>query len=500
MNFPILSIIIFLPLIGVLFILLNSGDEIKVKKTSFRVSLLTSLLVFIMSLFLWLQFDNTTKDFQFVENKKWIVDFVNYRVGVDGISILFVVLTAFITPICIIATYNSVTNRTKDFFIALLVMETMMLGVFCSLDLFIFYLFFEAGLIPMFLIVGIWGGIRRVYAAFKFFLYTLFGSVFMLVAIIFIYLETGTTDIQTILSFNIDQKYQYWLWLGFFASFAVKTPMWPVHTWLPDAHVEAPTSGSVILAAILLKMAGYGFIRFSLGFFPIASAYFAPLIFALSIVAVIYTSLVALMQKDMKKLIAYSSVAHMGFVTIGIFAFNSQGIEGSIFQMISHGIVSAALFLCVGVVYDRMHTREISEYGGVVNTMPRYSVIFLVFILAGLGLPGTSGFVGEFLVLIGAFKANYLVAFFAATGVVLSACYSLWLYRRVIFGAVANDNVKLLKEINKTELATLLPLVFLTILLGVFPNIILDTISVSVENVISVYNEKLLILKQASIK
>ena len=453
-----------------------------------------------MSLFLWLQFDNTTKDFQFIENKKWIVDFINYRVGVDGISILFVVLTAFITPICIVATYNSVTNRTKDFFIALLVMETMMLGVFCSLDLFIFYLFFEAGLIPMFLIVGIWGGIRRVYAAFKFFLYTLFGSVFMLVAIIFIYLETGTTDIQTILSFNIEQKYQYWLWLGFFASFAVKTPMWPVHTWLPDAHVEAPTSGSVILAAILLKMAGYGFIRFSLGFFPIASAYFAPLIFALSIVAVIYTSLVALMQKDMKKLIAYSSVAHMGFVTIGIFAFNSQGIEGSIFQMISHGIVSAALFLCVGVVYDRMHTREISEYGGVVNTMPRYSVIFLVFILAGLGLPGTSGFVGEFLVLIGAFKANYLVAFFAATGVVLSACYSLWLYRRVIFGAVANDNVKLLKEINKTELATLLPLVFLTILLGVFPNIILDTISVSVENVISVYNEKILILKQASIK
>jgi NADH-quinone oxidoreductase subunit M len=500
MNFPILSIIIFLPLIGVLFILLNSGDEIKVKKTSFRVSLLTSLLVFIMSLFLWLQFDNTTKDFQFVENKKWIVDFINYRVGVDGISILFVVLTAFITPICIVATYNSVTNRTKDFFIALLVMETMMLGVFCSLDLFIFYLFFEAGLIPMFLIVGIWGGIRRVYAAFKFFLYTLFGSVFMLVAIIFIYLESGTTDIQAILSFNIDQKYQYWLWLGFFASFAVKTPMWPVHTWLPDAHVEAPTSGSVILAAILLKMAGYGFIRFSLGFFPIASAYFAPLIFALSIVAVIYTSLVALMQKDMKKLIAYSSVAHMGFVTIGIFAFNSQGIEGSIFQMISHGIVSAALFLCVGVVYDRMHTREISEYGGVVNTMPRYSVIFLVFILAGLGLPGTSGFVGEFLVLIGAFKANYLVAFFAATGVVLSACYSLWLYRRVIFGTIANDNVKLLKEINKTELVTLLPLVFLTILLGIFPNIILDTISVSVENVISTYNEKILILKQASIK
>ena len=500
MNLPILTIIIFLPLIGVLFILLTKGDEKKVNKICFNVSLLTSFLVFILSLLLWNNFDPNSAEFQFIEEQPWIGNVIKYKVGVDGISILFVVLTSFVTPICIIATSNSVKFRQKDFFIALLLMETMMLGVFCSLDIFIFYLFFEAGLIPMFLIVGIWGGIRRVYAAFKFFLYTLFGSVFMLVAIIFIYLETGTTDIQTILSFNIDQKYQYWLWLGFFASFAVKTPMWPVHTWLPDAHVEAPTSGSVILAAILLKMAGYGFIRFSLGFFPIASAYFAPLIFALSIVAVIYTSLVALMQKDMKKLIAYSSVAHMGFVTIGIFAFNSQGIEGSIFQMISHGIVSAALFLCVGVVYDRMHTREISEYGGVVNTMPRYSVIFLVFILAGLGLPGTSGFVGEFLVLIGAFKANYLVAFFAATGVVLSACYSLWLYRRVIFGAVANDNVKLLKEINKTELATLLPLVFLTILLGVFPNIILDTISVSVENVISVYNEKLLILKQASIK
>jgi len=500
MNLPILTIIIFLPLIGVFFLLISKGDEEKVNKISFNISLLTSLLVFILSLVLWKNFDHTTADFQFLEEKQWIVNFIKYKVGVDGVSILFVVLTAFITPICIIATHNSVKVRKKDFFLALLLMETMMLGVFCSLDLFIFYLFFEAGLIPMFLIIGIWGGIRRVYSAFKFFLYTLLGSIFMLIAIIFIYLKSGTTDIQALLKFDIAQSYQYWLWLGFFTSFAVKTPMWPVHTWLPDAHVEAPTSGSVILAAILLKMAGYGFIRFSLGLFPVASSYFAPLIFSLSIIAIIYTSLVALMQKDMKKLIAYSSVAHMGFVTIGIFAFNSQGIEGGIFQMISHGIVSAALFLCVGVVYDRMHTREISDYGGVVNTMPRYSVIFMIFILAGLGLPGTSGFVGEFLVLVGVFKSNYLVSFLAATGVVLSACYSLWLYRRVVFGEITNDNVKALKDINGLELATLLPLVFLTIILGIFPNIILDTISVSVENIVSVYNSKIAILNNVIVK
>ncbi len=490
MGLPILTIIIFLPLIGVFFLLFNN-DEAKSNQISFNVSFLTSILVFILSLVLWFNFDPSSSQFQFVEEKKWIVNFIKYKVGVDGISILFVVLTAFITPICIIATSNSVKVRKKDFFIALLLMETMMLGVFCSLDLFIFYLFFEAGLIPMFLIIGIWGGIRRVYSAFKFFLYTLLGSIFMLIAIIFIYQQSGTTDIEALLKYEIATKYQYWLWLGFFTSFAVKTPMWPVHTWLPDAHVEAPTSGSVILAAILLKMAGYGFIRFSIGFFPIASEYFAPLIFSLSIIAIIYTSLVALMQKDMKKLIAYSSVAHMGFVTIGIFAFNSQGLEGGIFQMISHGIVSAALFLCVGVVYDRMHTREISDYGGVVNTMPNYSIIFMIFILAGLGLPGTSGFVGEFLVLVGAFKTNYLVSFFAATGVVLSACYSLWLYRRVVFGEVSNDNVKSLKDINKHELATLLPLVFLAIILGIFPNIILDTISVSVDNIVTVYNSKI---------
>ena len=499
MGLPILTIIIFLPLIGVFFLLFNN-DEAKSNQISFNVSFLTSILVFILSLVLWFNFDPSSSQFQFVEEKKWIVNFIKYKVGVDGISILFVVLTAFITPICIIATSNSVKVRKKDFFIALLLMETMMLGVFCSLDLFIFYLFFEAGLIPMFLIIGIWGGIRRVYSAFKFFLYTLVGSIFMLIAIIFIYQQSGTTDIEALLKYEIVTKYQYWLWIGFFTSFAVKTPMWPVHTWLPDAHVEAPTSGSVILAAILLKMAGYGFIRFSIGFFPVASEYFAPLIFSLSIIAIIYTSLVALMQKDMKKLIAYSSVAHMGFVTIGIFAFNSQGLEGGIFQMISHGIVSAALFLCVGVVYDRMHTREISDYGGVVNTMPNYSIIFMIFILAGLGLPGTSGFVGEFLVLVGAFKINYLVSFFAATGVVLSACYSLWLYRRVVFGEVSNDNVKSLKDINKHELATLLPLVFLAIILGIFPNIILDTISVSVDNIVTVYNSKISTFQATIIK
>ena len=500
MNLPILTIIIFLPLIGVLFILLTKGDEKKVNQICFNVSLLTSLLVFILTLLLWNNFDPSSAEFQFIEEQPWIGNVIKYKVGVDGISILFVVLTSFVTPICIIATSNSVKFRQKDFFIALLLMETMMLGVFCSLDIFIFYLFFEAGLIPMFLIIGIWGGIRRVYSAFKFFLYTLLGSVFMLIAIIFIYLKAGTTDIQELLKFDIDAKYQYWLWLGFFTSFAVKTPMWPVHTWLPDAHVEAPTSGSVILAAILLKMAGYGFIRFSIGFFPVASHYFAPLIFTLSIIGIIYTSLVALMQKDMKKLIAYSSVAHMGFVTIGIFAFNSQGIEGSIFQMISHGIVSAALFLSVGVIYDRMHTREIADYGGVVNTMPKYSIFFMVFILASLGLPGTSGFVGEFLVLIGVFKVNYLVSLLAATGVVLSACYSLWLYRRVVFGDVTNDNVRSLKDINKFEVMTLLPLLILTIVLGIFPNIILDTISTSVENVVTIYNSKISLLNQTNIK
>jgi len=484
-DLPILSLTIALPLVGVIFLLLVSGTEESVKKTSGTVALLTSMVTFLASIYLWMNFSYTSDGFQFIEEKKWIFDFVNYKVGIDGMSLAFILLTTFITPICILATINSVKVRVKEFLIALLLMETLMLGVFCSLDLFIFYLFFEAGLIPMFLIIGIWGGERRVYSAFKFFLYTLFGSIFMLVSIIFIYFDAGTLDVSKLVNLQINKDYQKFLWLGFFASFAVKTPMWPVHTWLPDAHVEAPTAGSVILAAILLKMAGYGFIRFSLGMFPDASIYFAPLIFALSIIAIIYTSLVALIQKDMKKLIAYSSVAHMGFVTIGIFVFNKQGIEGSIFQMISHGVVSAALFLCVGVVYDRLHTREIDNYGGVVNVMPKYAIMFMIFILGSLGLPGTSGFVGEILVLIGSFKYNYLVAFFAATGVVLSACYSLWLYRRVVFGEIKNEKIKGLLDLNKNEILILTPLIVMTILLGFYPSIVLDMISTSVNATIN---------------
>ena len=488
MNLPILTIITFLPLIGVFFILFNKGEEERVGKISFHVSLLTSLLVFVLSLFLWFSFDKTISSFQFVEEKKWIIDFVKYKVGVDGISILFVVLTAFITPICIVATYNSVKFRKKDFFIALLVMETMMIGVFCSLDLFLFYLFFEAGLIPMFLIIGIWGGIRRVYAAFKFFLYTLLGSVFMLIAIIFIYMETGTTDVESLLALDIPVQFQYLLWLGFFASFAVKTPMWPVHTWLPDAHVEAPTSGSVILAAILLKMAGYGFIRFSLGLFPVASDFFSPLIFSLSIIAIVYTSLVALVQKDMKKLIAYSSVAHMGFVTIGIFAFNAQGIEGSIFQMISHGLVSAALFLCVGIIYDRMHSRLIATYGGLVSVIPKYSILFMLFTLAALGLPGTSGFIGEFLILMGAFKDNFLVAVIASLGVIFGAAYMLWLYRRVVFGKIVNKDLLKMTDLDNSEKLILWSLAIPVLFFGFYPEPIINTIEVSVKDLIEMYN------------
>ena len=482
-EIPILTLTTFLPLIGVFFLMFIKGEESFVNKTSGYVALLTSGIVFLSSIFILANFNYSNPDFQFVEQQDWIFNFVNYKVGVDGISLSFILLTTFITPICILATINSVKIRLREFLIALLLMETMMIGVFCSLDLFIFYLFFEAGLIPMFLIIGIWGGERRVYSAFKFFLYTLFGSVFMLISIIFIYFDAGTLDVEKLLNIQINKDYQKYLWLGFFASFAVKTPMWPVHTWLPDAHVEAPTSGSVILAAILLKMAGYGFIRFSLGLFPDASIYFGPLVFTLSIIAIIYTSLVALVQKDMKKLIAYSSVAHMGFVTIGIFVFNQEGIEGSIFQMISHGIISSALFLCVGVIYDRMHTRQISEYGGVVNVMPKYAIMFMVFTLGSLGLPGTSGFIGEILVLIGSFKYNYWIAFFAASGVILSACYSLWLYRRVVFGKILNSKIQNLVDLTKTEYLILTPLLIMTIVLGFYPALVLDLISPSVEKI-----------------
>jgi len=487
MNFPILSSIILLPTIGAIFILFAKSSNDKYQSIKY-VALFISLANFLLSLYLWHIFDKTSVDFQFLENREWLAGFVNYKVGVDGISILFIILTTFITPICIISVNETIKHKLKEFLIAILVMETFMLGVFCSLDLVVFYLFFEAGLIPMFLIIGIWGGQRRVYSAFKFFLYTLLGSVLMLIAIISIYWIAGTTDVERLFEIGIDAKYQNLLWLAFFSSFAVKTPMWPVHTWLPDAHVEAPTAGSVLLAAILLKMAGYGFIRFSLGLFPIASEYFVPLIYTLSLIAIVYTSLVALMQEDMKKLIAYSSVAHMGFVTLGIFTMTEQGIEGSIFQMISHGLVSAALFLCVGVVYERHHTRLISKYGGLVSIMPRYAIVFMVFTLAAIGLPGTSGFVGEFLVLMGTFKKNFLVATIASLGVILGAAYMLWLYKRIIFGEIVNEDLKSMLDLKRFEILILFSLVIPIIFFGFYPEPLMNSIEASVENVLDMYN------------
>jgi len=487
MNFPILSAIIFIPLIGAFFIFVTKGVQKNVEKNSKYVAIFSSLTNFLLSIFLWYSFDTTTADFQFVEKKKWMEGFINFQLGVDGISILFILLTTFIAPVCIFSAIHSIKFKIKEFLIAILVMETLMLGVFCSLDLVIFYLFFEGGLIPMFLIIGIWGGPKRVYSAFKFFLFTLLGSVLMLVAIISIYWITGTSDVIKLLDIRIPTEYQYLLWLAFFSSFAVKLPMWPVHTWLPDAHVEAPTAGSVILAAILLKMAGYGFLRFSLGLFPVASDYFTPLIFTLSIMAIIYTSLVALMQEDMKKLIAYSSVAHMGFVTLGIFSLTKQGLEGSIIQMISHGLISAALFLCVGVVYDRFHSRMISSYGGLVNIMPKYSLVFIIFVLAALGLPGTSGFVGEFLVLVGVLQKNILVAILASLGVILAAAYMLWLYKRVIFGKITNSEIKIMSDLNKTEIYIFSSLAFLILFFGVYPEPLFNTIDISVNNLIENY-------------
>ncbi len=485
MNFPILSTLIFLPLISSFFIFLSKGREDN--SSAIYISLFSSLGTFLLSLFLWHSLDIKTTDFQFVEEKSWINNFIKFKLGVDGISILFIVLTTFITPICIISCINSITDRVKEFLIAILVLETFMIGVFCSLDLVIFYLFFEGGLIPMFLIIGVWGGSRRVYSAFKFFLFTLLGSVLMLVAIIVIYWLTGTTDITQIYEIKIPKEYQNLLWLAFLSSFAVKMPMWPVHTWLPDAHVEAPTAGSVILAAILLKMAGYGFLRFSIPMFPYASEFFTPLIYSLSIIAIIYTSLVALMQEDMKKLIAYSSVAHMGYVTLGIFTFTKQGIEGSIYQMISHGLISAALFLCVGVVYDRLHSRLISTYGGLVNYLPKYSFLFLIFALAALGLPGTTGFLGEFLILTGTFQKSYLAAMLATLGVVLGAAYMLWLTKRVIFGISKNPKIETLSDVNKSEIIMLVTLAFFVIFFGFYPTPLIETFSTSVNGLIDNY-------------
>jgi len=487
MNFPILSAIIFIPLIGAFFILLTKGSQNNVEKNSKYVAVFSSSVNLLLSLFLWFSFDYQTHEFQFVEEKNWIDGFISFKLGIDGISILFILLTTFITPICVFSIINSIKFKVKEFLIAILLMETLMLGVFCSLDLVIFYLFFEGGLIPMFLIIGIWGGSKRVYSAFKFFLYTLLGSVLMLIAIISIYWITGTTDVVKLLDIKIPIEYQYLLWLAFFSSFAVKLPMWPVHTWLPDAHVEAPTAGSVILAAILLKMAGYGFMRFSLGLFPIASDYFTPLIFTLSIIAIIYTSLVALMQDDMKKLIAYSSVAHMGFVTIGIFSITKQGLEGSIIQMISHGLISAALFLCVGVLYDRFNSRMISSYGGLINVMPKYSLVLMIFTLAALGLPGTSGFIGEFLVLVGVFQKNILVAVLASLGIIFAAAYMLWLYGRVIFGKLVNSDLKGMLDLNKIEIYIFTSLAFLILFFGFYPEPLFKTIDVSINNLINNY-------------
>ena len=479
LSLPILSIIIFLPLVGVALLSLINSTTANGERNLKQTALWIVCLNFIVSIAMLINFDQSDPNFQFTESYFWLNSGISYHLGVDGISILLIILTTFLMPFCILASFESIKVSLKEYLIAFLILETLMIGVFCSLDLVLFYLFFEGGLIPMFLIIGIWGGERRVYATFKFFLFTLAGSVFMLLAIIAIYMETGTTNITYLLQFDLAPSLQYIFWLAFFASFAVKIPMWPVHTWLPDAHVEAPTAGSVILAGVLLKMAGYGFIRFSLGIFPIASSYFAPFIFTLSIIAIIYASLVALVQTDMKKLIAYSSVAHMGFVTLGIFTFTLQGIEGAIIQMLSHGIISAALFLCVGVVYDRIHTREIDRYGGLVNRMPIYAFAFMIFIMGSIGLPGTSGFVGEFLVLLSIFSVNTYFAVFATSGVVLAAAYSLWLYRKVIFGSLIKDDLQDILDLSYREMIILFPLAFLTIFFGFYPQPLIDIIEPS---------------------
>jgi len=479
-DWPILSTVTFLPLVGAFLILLIRDDGASARRNIRNVALLTTAFTFILSLFIWIGFDYSVPGFQMVEKREWLDSGISYHMGVDGISMLFVILTTFLMPFCILASWEAIDSRVKEYMIAFLILETLMIGVFCALDIVLFYVFFEAGLIPMFIIIGVWGGKRRVYASFKFFLYTLAGSVLMLLAMMAMFWQAGTTDIPTLLTHVFPVQMQFWLWIAFFASFAVKMPMWPVHTWLPDAHVEAPTAGSVILAGILLKMGGYGFLRFSLPMFPVASAELAPFIFTLSVVAIIYTSLVAMMQDDIKKLIAYSSVAHMGFVTMGIFAMNEQGVQGAIFQMLSHGLVSGALFLCVGVIYDRMHTREIAAYGGLVNNMPKYAVAFMVFTMANVGLPGTSGFVGEFLTLLAAFQVNTWVAFFATTGVILSAAYALWLYRRVIFGALTKESLKGLTDLSLREKTILYPLVALVIFFGIYPSALIDTTTASV--------------------
>jgi len=490
-SWPILSVTTFLPIVGALFIIMLRGNDPAGDRNARWIALWTTLVTLAVSLVLVWRFDAGSAEFQFVERHPWLGGAIIYQMGVDGISLPFVILTTALMPICIIASWQAIESRVKEYMIAFLVLETLMVGTFTALDLVLFYLFFEGGLIPMFLIIGVWGGPRRVYASFKFFLYTLLGSVLMLLAIMAMYWEAGTTDMVALVRHDFSRSLQTWAWLAFLASFAVKLPMWPVHTWLPDAHVEAPTAGSVILAAILLKMGGYGFLRFSLPMFPAASQDFAPLIFVLSVVAIIYTSLVALMQEDVKKLIAYSSVAHMGFVTMGIFTATTQGIAGGIFQMISHGIVSGALFLCVGVIYDRMHTREIAAYGGLVNRMPLYAAVFMVFTLANVGLPGTSGFIGEFLALLGAFKVNTWLAALATLGVILSAAYALWLYRKVMFGTIEKPALAGILDLSGREILMFVPLVALTILFGIYPKPVLDISAASVTALIESYQTAL---------
>jgi NADH-quinone oxidoreductase subunit M len=485
-GLPILSIITFLPVVGALLILLLRGSD----QTARLIALATTAADFVLSLVLWANFDPSTADFQFLESSVWLGGNITYKMGVDGISMLFVVLTAFLMPISILAS-EAIHSRLREYLVAFLLLETLMIGVFCALDLVVFYVFFEGGLIPMFLIIGVWGGARRVYATFKFFLYTLLGSVLMLLAIMAIYVQAGTSDIVALYEgmYRFPVEMQRWLWLAFFASFAVKLPMWPVHTWLPDAHVEAPTAGSVILAGILLKMGGYGFLRFSLPMFPEASVEFAPIVFVLSLIAIVYTSLVALAQEDIKKLIAYSSVAHMGLVTLGAFTFSIQGIDGAIFQMLSHGIVSGALFLCVGVIYDRMHTREIAAYGGLVKRMPVYAACFMVFTLANVGLPGTSGFVGEFLTLLAAFRFNTWLAIIGTTGIVLSAAYALWLYRRVIFGPLVKPSLQSISDLTLRESGFMVTLVLATLLFGIYPNLIFDVTRASTAHLVQLHQQ-----------
>jgi NADH-quinone oxidoreductase subunit M len=490
-HWPLLSLVAFLPLVGAAFILMARGNDAVVARNARNIALWTSLIDFALSLVLWFEFDPNTADFQFVERADWVTiggfQFT-YHMGIDGISLFFVLLSTLLTLLSILSAWEAIQFRVKEFMVAFLVLETLMVGIFCALDFVLFYVFFEGVLIPMFLIIGIWGGSNRIYSAFKFFLYTLLGSVLMLLAILAVYFQTGTTDVEVALTHNFPAGLQKWLWLAFFASFAVKVPMWPVHTWLPDAHVEAPTAGSVILAGILLKLGGYGFVRFSLPMFPLASAYFTPLIFTLSAIAVIYTSLVALAQIDMKKLIAYSSIAHMGFVTMGTFAVTNEAVQGAVIQMLSHGLVSGALFLCVGVLYDRLHTHEIARFGGLIERMPAYAFVFMVFTLAAIGLPGTSGFIGEFLILLGTFKVSTLECTLAATALFLGPAYMLYLYRRVIFGTITRADLRNMLDLSPREKAVFAPLLVLVLWMGIYPNSFLRPIQVSVDHLVQQVN------------